>query len=264
MVSALAAVVAVLAAGVGSPANAASSQSASSGGSAHLSLDALSNHQLDGNQCSVPVSGRRGGWVCPPEVAGATATEVAPMSVTPMAVNQRCVVVGVKGCWNVDASNRSFAYFYAAGMLYGCSTTVLGKVDFDFSWTLSGPAIKANPIRVKFTRATTHTNFEGSIFNGAVGVKGSIKNSCPAAYYGTTASYTYRQWLPSGCVAYDNESWDHESVIQVSWWDSAYRGRWWTYIKSPVAHSTDKQLYLFRSDVGLPGDPWSVGYAIAG
>lgn len=101
---------------------------------------------------------------------------------------------------------------------------------------------------------------DGSVLNGAVGVVGSVKNSCPSGVFGSSSAGVLKTWTPSGCVVYDNASWDNEMAVQVSWYEPNYPGRWWCYIKSPVGHSDDKQLYLFRSDAGLPGDPWSAGY----
>ncbi len=145
-------------------------------------------------------------------------------------------------------------------MHYGYGQATYGTINYGFFWTLSGPAIKAYPIQVRYSNTTSGTLFDGSIFNGPVGVVGSIKNSCEGAAFGTTLGGVLRTWTPSGCVAYDSDSWDHESVVEVSWYVPGHSGRWWCYIKSPVAHSTDKQLYLFRADAGLSGDPWSAGW----
>ena len=133
-------------------------------------------------------------------------------------------------------------------------------MNFGFFWTLSGPAIKAYPIQVRSSSIVTSWLFDGSILNGAVGVVGSVKNSCPGGVFGTSSAGFLRQWTPSGCVAYHNESWDHEMAVEASWFEPGYTGRWWCYIKSPVGHSSDNAFYLFRADAGLPGDPWSAGY----
>lgn len=119
---------------------------------------------------------------------------------------------------------------------------------------------RATVVELDTRRTTTHHQFDGTVWNGAAGVVGSLKNSCPLAYYGLTAAGSLRQWTPNGCACYDSESYDHEGVLDISWWDPAYQGRWWTYVKSPVAHSSDHQIFLFSASAALPGNPWSAGY----
>lgn len=218
-------------------------------------LGAQQNASAD--QCQVPVDQRAGGWVCGDQDAGARGVE-------PAVAGQRCLSLGVKGCWTVNQSNPAYAEFHETGMKYRYSNNTLGTINLGFSWKLSGPAVVGKPISARMSRATTSHWFSGSVFNGSVGVVGSLKNSCPDAHFGLTAAGSLRQWTPNGCPVYDSDSYDHYEVIEISWYDPVYAGRWWTYVRSPAAHSADKRTYLFNKSAGLPGDPWSAGYDPAG
>ena len=48
-------------------------------------------------------------------------------------------------------------------------------------------------------------------------------------------------------------------MIEVRWQVVGYAGYWYLYVKSPVAHSSDKQYYTFTDH--LPGLPWGADHA---
>jgi hypothetical protein len=209
------------------------------------------------DQCAMPVSERTEAWTCFEADAAAPAARTDEATA---AASRWCRPIGaVPGCWQVG-SNRARAQFHSNNIAFGWGSTTVGRVSLDYYWTLSGPSIIAKPVQVRNTAPTISTTFKGYIMNGARDVVGSVKNRCNDRDYGPTGAGALRQWT-GGCTIYDNDSWDHESVIETQWRMVGYPGYWFIYIKSPVAHSNDKEIYLFTDHEDLPGMPWGAGHA---
>jgi hypothetical protein len=217
-----------------------------------LTCTASGSSATSPDQCSVPLNQRIGGWTC-----STPATTASPSATT----DSWCRLVGTTaGCWQVDLGNRAYAEFHTNNVLYGFGRTTVGTVNVGIFWKLSGPAIVTKPVQIRNSRPTSTLAFRGYVLNGPVGVIGSVKNTCRPGVYGAAAAGVLRQWTPTGCVIYDNESWDHEQLTQFEWTVPGWTGTWFIGFKSPVAHTEDKELYLFSNHRDLPGQPWFAGW----
>lgn len=161
--------------------------------------------------------------------------------------------------WQVDPDNRVYASFHLDRIEYGHNRQTVGHVRLTANWTLSGPALLARPIQFWNSQETIATLFRGYVMDGTRRDLGTTVNRCYDGRYGITSAGSLRQWLPKGCTLYDNASKHHESVIEVRWKLSGYPGYWFVYVKSPVAYSQDRTLYLFTQH--LPVLPWGAGHA---
>jgi hypothetical protein len=163
------------------------------------------------------------------------------------------------GCWSVF--DDFFAEFNTTSIYLGYGGSTIANVHFLVEWHLVGAQTTALPVQSRVSTYTVNTIFSGALANGATGVAGggSVKAECspntrPAATGGVLVSY------PNGCKLYDATSYDHNMVIEGSWTFSNYPGYWYFYVRSPVAHATDKATFRFGQASALSGSSSVGGY----
>lgn len=230
---------------------------------------------MSAEQCGKPVSQRTGDWACEdtavpaPTVRtkGPTTSAITPMT---QSTGYCEIMTGTPGCWTQKTEDPDHvAYFNtkngAYGVLYGSGPTQLGRFELDTTWTVTG-GFMMSTVYIRNSHATTKTALDAWIENGARNVVGRAVTDVGEVIWknklnGSMAAEAGRQVQFPKVGSYDNGSWDHEAVNRVTWqlpgWASHY---WWVRVKSPVAHTNDKEIYRFVHYDVLPGAKWSAGH----
>lgn len=205
-------------------------------------------------QCAKTVNQRSGPWLCINEEGSRTAMAAGVSHLNPIVTD--CIT---SGCW--DLVDTTHAEFYG-NYVYGQGGTVLGSGTDYIKWTLTGASETQNPARFTNSRATTQSDFDGSLSNGAVGVAngGSVKSYCNEGRLGIQGAGISRSWPNGGCTLYDSTSYNHNMVAEMSWFTNGYEGRWYIFTRSPVSHANDKANFRFTSADALPGNPTGSGW----
>lgn len=197
------------------------------------------------DQCGLPTSEREGNWVCFDD----------DDSVQPR-YTQNCIQAG---CWyRYDDYSADFGSSFAT---WGVGTTVLGMMQYYVKWQLAGAQTWSRDISYENSVDTQNVVFTGDLLDAAPSAAGSpISGAANLNVVGSVPAHSLASWDPNGYKSYDNNSWDHTQVLQMSWNYSGYSGYWYTYIKSICTHTDDKEVYKFREAYQLPADPIGAGY----
>lgn len=204
-------------------------------------------------QCALPLSSRKGGWVCP--LPGAKTTALRhPSSLRHPAAAQNQEYCNSSGCYyeyddfHVD--------FQSDPLVFGYSNDVITDGDAYVNWQLDGARTTSNPARIRTNAVVQDVIFSGDLQNGAVGVNNGgdvVSNASPVVLNGPFTPDTYISWPNGGYVNYDSHNDDHNTAVEASINFPNEPGTWYYYVRSPVSHTTDHEIWRFQGPDQLPG-----------
>lgn len=222
------------------------------------------------DMCTLPVSERAGGWMCPDKGMSETLmlkeTGAAPLTggvrklmVTGDGVAGVCLTTG---CWNIYNSAKTIATAYVSGW-FGYSGTTLGSVSISTKDGMNGRQTVTSVQSFKPNRSVYNTQWHterlyvsgtctgGCLMSPRSYVDSAYVSVCGGCTFNFAPQYTW------GATAYA------ATYHRIKWSVSGYPGYWYSRHNSVKAKLVGTQYYYEGTfdDPSLTSTPLSSGYS---
>lgn len=200
------------------------------------------------DQCGKAVAERRGAWICTND-DGASTTQ-----------DNYC---DISGCWELESVARAF---FNGGGVYGYDGTQLGGISIGTNDHFNGKQVNNSVFSFRSTRNVTDLVFEAEVLEIRASAPGGIPIGEDAYKFCDTGALVadierlYTDQCP-GYLTYFAEDHDRVTVAHnASWKDIEHPGRWYFYVKSPIAGQVEDLGFRFTSADARPADPQGAGW----